>query len=48
MTCHSHPWGDPMGLACLRTDPHTSGHIYSGTWAPDAHDTSEEAACSAA
>jgi hypothetical protein len=38
MTCHSHPWGDPMGLACLRTDAHVAGHVYGAAWAPDSHD----------
>jgi hypothetical protein len=45
MTCHSHPFGDPMGLACIRTDRHTTGHIYQSAWASDAHDESEARAC---
>jgi hypothetical protein len=45
MTCHSHPFGDAMGLACLRTDEHRAGHVYAAAWCPDAHDLSEQEAC---
>ena len=28
MTCDHRLWGDPTGLACSRTDPHDTGHVY--------------------
>ncbi len=31
-------------LVCDRQDPHTGGHTYAATGAPDGHDTSEAAA----
>lgn len=26
--CTHRLWGEPDGLACIRTDPHQSGHQY--------------------
>ncbi len=36
--CDAHPWGEPIGLDCQRTDSHVTGHSFVATWAPDRHD----------
>lgn len=34
MTCDKHLWDQSDGLACVRTDTHTT-HAYESAWAPD-------------
>lgn len=38
MNCPAHPWAEPTGLPCTRTDPHQTGHTFEASWCADAHD----------
>lgn len=37
--CDSNLWGASDGLVCLRTDAHSTGHVFGASWAPDEHDS---------
>lgn len=37
MHCNVRLWNDPDGLKCVRTEPHSRGHIYVASDAVDRH-----------